>query len=46
MYIKEEFDRVVDRISLAREQAKNPEFKMMWDYKLRGLLKEKLGSKD
>ena len=46
MYIKEEFDRIIDRIVLARDQACNPEFKSMWDYKLRVLLKETLGSKD
>ena len=46
MYIKEKFDRIVDRIVLARDQACDPEFKKMWDYKLRVLLKETLGSRE
>jgi len=46
MYIKEGFDRIVDRIVLARDQAYDLEFKMMWDYKLRVLLKETLGSRE
>ena len=46
MYISENFDRLIDRISSARDQARDPEFKMMWDHKLRVLLKETLGSKD
>ena len=46
MYISEKFDRLIDRISSARDQARDPEFKMMWDHKLRVLLKETLGSRE
>tara|TARA_R110000851_G_scaffold210007_1_gene362408 strand:+ start:586 stop:729 length:144 start_codon:yes stop_codon:yes gene_type:complete len=46
MYISENFDRLIDRISSARDQARDPEFKMMWDHKLRVLLKETLGSRE
>tara|TARA_Y100001963_G_scaffold29402_1_gene39961 strand:+ start:79 stop:222 length:144 start_codon:yes stop_codon:yes gene_type:complete len=46
MYIKEKFARIVDQIVLARARAGHPDLKMMWDHKLRILLKETLGSRE
>ena len=46
MVIKEKFAKIVDRIVLARARANHPDLRMMWDHKLRILLKETLGSRE